>query len=103
MKYMFCSNHHYVQYEHLAEARVRLFKALTLHRDPVEAMATLPSALMELANVYERYGAFEGALTVMGKVTEFFAGYGKYYEVLHRCVVVMTHLSYIPGSDREVG
>ena len=58
----------------------------------------VPSMLMELACLYERFGAFEGALELMGKVTEFFPDFGKYGEVLHRAAVVMAHLSTLPNA-----
>ena len=38
----------------------------------------------------------------MGKVTEFFPDFGKYGEVLHRCVVVMAHLATLPGAPVQV-
>jgi tetratricopeptide (TPR) repeat protein len=86
------------EHAHLEKAQKRLYKALKLMPVGIEAFITLPHALMELASLYERYGAFEGALDIMGRVTEFFPGYGKYEEVMHRCVVVMHHLGNLPGS-----
>ena len=86
------------KHESLEKAQKRLYKALKLMPVGIESYVTLPHALMELADLYERYGAFEGALDIMGRVTEFFPSYGKYEEVMHRCVVVMHHLANLPGS-----
>ena len=50
------------KHESLEKAQKRLYKALKLMPVGIESYVTLPHALMELADLYERYGAFEGAL-----------------------------------------
>jgi len=79
-------------------AKERLMDALLLAEPGLLNYGLVPSMLMELACLYERFGAFEGALELMGKVTEFFPDFGKYGEVLHRAAVVMAHLSTLPNA-----
>lgn len=79
-------------------AKEKLFDALLLAQPGALNYGRVPSMLLELANLYERFGAFEGALELLGKVTEFFPHFDKYGHVLHRAAVVMAHLATLPGA-----
>jgi hypothetical protein len=81
-------------------AKEKLLDALLLAQPGLLNYSLVPSLLVELACVYERFGSFEGALELLGKVTEFFPDFGAYGQVLHRAAVVMAHLSTLPGAAR---
>ena len=66
-----------------------------------EALVTLPNTLMEVAKVYESYGAFEGALVLLSMILENFPTYPDLFDTLFRSVVIMRHLATFPGAPSD--
>ena len=60
------------RHQHLEVAHRALHESLKTSPMGVETFVGLPQTFYELARLYERYGAFEGALELLGKVTEYF-------------------------------
>ena len=66
-----------------------------------KSLASLPPRLMEIARVYERYGAFEGALSILSLVIENFNLHPTLNDALLRSVIIMKHLATFPGAPKE--
>lgn len=65
------------------------------------AVRVAPKLFLELAALYENFGAFAGALYFLNIVIEFFRRTPWFEDAAFRCALILKHVSTLPGAKLE--
>ncbi|CAM9519143.1 unnamed protein product [Chrysoparadoxa australica] len=85
---------------HLERAQQAYQNCMARYKFNMFKVWEMPQRFFELGQIYENFGAFEGALAIYQQIAEALPSFPLYPEVLFRAVVVMKHLSTLVGAPR---